>query len=346
MSSITKIYKLKFKEALNPYGFRASGSTFYRVINDVVQALRLEKYGQSCTIEFGMWPVADGAVDFSYWRGRNLAEWRKGKLKRWYWQFIPSTIIHTNRDGELETIVFNDGNFEDIVDDMLSVFLLNIMPVFEKATNFKLAFDEVKKLDLFMYGEKSAEIFDNRRYWWYIILGDYERAIRGIEFVIQEIQSNSDIKNFTRLNQIADAEKRLHHYKLKHELASKDYEQTKLDILARDDVDAEFKEQLVTDDELIKPYETLTYIRRQIRNSEKELKQVEDVNSSSSKELEEIEVIHVEKEKKLQEKVDQMRKEIELLSIPDVEYFTRIIAKDEAEARECLSNPSKYKQKQ
>lgn len=307
-----------------------------------MQAVRLINVSESCSVEFIICPLFEVVNDLSHWRGYNISEWRSGKMKKWQWYFTPFSQSSKNSEGIFETVVINDGSIEDIVDDMLSIFLLHVMPIFEKAIDFESMFIEVKKLELLLYGEETSSVFDNRRYWWYIKKGDYKKAIQCLQFVITEAQPISKEK-FTKLGWIKTSEKQLCQYKLKLELVkSKNHEHTRLDIISRENIDADFRKQLVSGDIIIKDYETPTYIRRMIRDLEKHLKLAEDENSRWSKELKEIEAMHISGEEIQQEKISQMQRVIELLSIPDTDYFLQVIANNETKSHDYLNSPSKF----
>ena len=54
---------------------------------------------------------------------------------------------------------------------------------------------------------------------------------------------------------------------------------------------------------------------------------------------------HIEAKNRTCEDIKKFTHLIELLSIPDTEYFEKVFAENEAKTREYLSNPRKYKQK-
>jgi len=337
------LFKSRFKEVLDPYGFRTSQGTFYRVTSDVVQAVRLQKTKYDCTVEFGIWPLFDVIDDLSNWRGYEISKLRDGQMKGWDWQFTPFTEHSADENQVMKTIVVNDGSVEDIVKDMLSVFIKHVLPLFEKATEFRAASKIVREHEYSVYGKELSEISDKRRYWWYILVGDYEKAIQGIKAVISELQP-SNSSRFTKASMIETSKKELSIFKLKYELVrSSNYEKTKADMLSREGVDAEFIECLLSNERVLRDYETTSYIRHQIRDLEKHLKQAENHESPWSKELDEIEALHIAKEKNLLEKVMQLQKEMNLLYARDIEYFQRIIEKNEAKSREYFNNPSVFK---
>ena len=348
MGSLVRLFKSRFKEVLDPYGFRASKGTFYRIISDVVQAVRLQKTKFDCTVEFGIWPLSDVIDDLSYWRGYDISKLRDGQMKGWAWELSPSTQYSKDERGMMNTIVFNDGSIEDIVEDMLSVFVKYILPLFEEATEFKNAMKIIKEYETSVYGEKSSEISDRRRYWWYILIGEYEEAVQRLNSLIEEAKSAMETKSnqYGRDKWIAESEKRLGLYKLKYEIVkSSDYKKTIMEVISGDCVDADVREQLLSNERFIKDYETMPYIQRQIRDTTRHLKQAEDADSAWSKELNKIEALYISGVRVVQNRISQMSDELALLLVRDIEYFQKIITENEAKSREYFSNPGKLKRK-
>jgi len=346
MNTITKVYKSKFKEVLSPYGFRTFRNSFYRIVNDVVQVIRLDKSADSCTIEFNIWPLSEGIVDLSSWRGYNISELRSGKVRGRHWQFEKFSQYAKNRQGIYETLVADDGDIEDIVDDMLLVITSCVVPIFEKAIDCNSALEEIKKHDIYVYGEKIAAVYDSRRHWWYIKIGNYEKAMQGLTSIIEQHQSalDTNLKKFDRLVQIEVRREYIDYYTLQYELAkSNDPVQTRLDMLSNENLPQRFREHLLSEGwEIAFSVGNPSIAKRQIRDFERALKELMDENSSYSKEL--IDTWRKCKER-ADESIEQYSNLVKLLSIPDRAYFHKIISQNELQSQEYFASPSKNKAK-
>jgi hypothetical protein len=142
--AITKAYKSKFAELLKPYGFKSSKSTFYRVINDVLQAIQLMKTSISCSIGFDIIPLSLG-ISHLDWGRYCITDLREGKMKSHLWLFEPSSLISQNAEGE--TIVNKGQSMEDILESMALIITTEVLPIFEKGTTSKTAYDELIKYE-------------------------------------------------------------------------------------------------------------------------------------------------------------------------------------------------------
>jgi len=328
MNSIAKIYKSKFKESLSPYGFRLYRKTFYRVVNDVVQVLMLRNQDTDYTIDFAIWPLCLGVSDL-YCEGQGIDEFRKSGFQNEnykYWE-IKSPLTDQRHSTRI---------LEKYVDEMLAIVISHVMPVFEKINSWDLWFDDLDKKGV-RHGYLS-----------YVKAGDFEKAISSINVIIQENLSahkNYDVGKYERSNYIKAMEKELSRFKLKYELVtSANYSQTRAEILSRNDVDPEIKKLLLCDD-AIKHYETTSYLKLHISHYTRDLTKIMNPNSQFSKEIETLYLSGIESTNSMRERISEYKKIIELLSIPDINFFDNILSKNEAKALEYLDNPRQYKQK-
>jgi len=257
-------------------------------------------------------------------------------MKGWDWCFEPSSLYHQNSAGDFETIVFNDGSINDIIEGMLSVVVPHVMPIFEKGIDCKSALDEVKNYEASVFDEKTCMINDSRRYWWYIKIGDYVTAIKGISAILDDMSFNI----YSRQNQVGIREKRLQYIKLDYEIGmSDDYRQTKKTVLSREDIDSEYKRTLLSRDMFFENYKLSRFpsmAMNDITKLKNEIEQLMDTSSPLSKDLR---IQETEHEKRKHPKVNFFSNLIDKLSIPDVGYFQNLIAQNEAISYEYLKHP-------
>ena len=339
MSSLTNQYKAVFREELFPHGFRLYKKTFYRVINDVVQTLMLHRTETDCTVDFAIYPLCLSINDL-HCEGYNISQLREGKMKGWDWNFIPSSLYHQNKEGTYETIIFNDGSVDDIVENMLSIVVAHVIPIFEKGVDCKSALDELKNYEVRVYGKELFTVNSSASYWMYIKIGDYEKAILYLRERIAERQANP----YERNEVIKNNRKRLNIANLEYELVtSKNYQQVKLDILSRNEVDEDFKKHLSVSDMVYTNAKFTGFVsslQQMIPTLENEIKQLEDANSSMAAALKVKEIEHAQKAIK---DINSFSEQIELLSIPDIDYFQKLISEQEASSLEYLKHPNKRK---
>ena len=175
MNTIAKIYKSKFKESLNPYGFKLYRKTFYRVVNDVAQTIMLNNWRNCYTVNFYIWSLFLG-LDSLYCEGYELHELRKSDIPNWhlydkYWEVFPS---------------HSQSHIEEMVDEMLSLILEYVIPAFERVTDWKSGENEISYFgELFRKVTHSVEHVHNieyarlnrTNYFMHIKVGEYEKAI-------------------------------------------------------------------------------------------------------------------------------------------------------------------------
>ena len=336
MGTITTVYKSKFKEVLNPYGFKLYRSTFYRVINDVVQTIMLKKTHYNCSIHFTILPLVLEISDL-YCEGHDIYELRNGKMRKRPWEFVPSKLGAKNAEGEQEEISFNEGSIESIVDSMLSIVVSHVIPLFEKGVDCKSAIEEINKYGIAVYGEELAESYDHGRYWWYIKIGDYKKAIECLQKSIKRIRFNP----YEKIWQLKLKNETLVNLKLENERTFSAAQQVNLNLLSCNKTNEKVKEQFLNHIEHTKKSNVkLIVLQQRILELEHEIEQLKDPNSLLSKELKDQEV---EYEGRIRKAVEPLQKLIDLLSIPDIEYFKKVIEEKEAKSLEYLKAPSKYK---
>ena len=337
MTSILKEYKMKFRELLNPYGFRSSQKTFYRVINDVLQTLMLRTKGINCSVDFNILPLSLGITDL-YCEGYSISILREGRIKNWDWTFEPSLVYHQNEEGVFEPIVFNDGTIENIVEDMTIIVKNKVIPIFERGIDCRTALEELEGFEEAVYGKRLFIPISRSSYLTFLKTGNYKKASQYLHEVIQKKSCN----HYERIRVIREKEKRLKIAKAECELiTSSDYFKTKADIQSRNDLDKEFRKNLVRSDMFYQNAKNTGHLQRlldAIPILENDIRQLNNVNSAMAKELKEKEFEH---SNKVNKEIEPILEEIKLLSIPDTGYFQKLITDNEVKSLEYLKYPSK-----
>ena len=342
MNLITKIYKLRFKRTLIPHGFKVFGSSFYKVINDVVQTITLVERQPTYTVSFSIMPLFWGINSISN-EGYLINQLRKGKMKR-QWEFHSSSPLQYNDDEEYLPIVSESQYVEQMVNCMLSIIISDVVPFFERAIDCKTALDEIRKFETYLYGNEYAEKNEASNYLWHIKLGNYDKALKAIRGIMKHQQASGETEQLDRHYWIKSTEQLIARYKLQYELAtSDDVQQSRLDMLLREDITNNFREHLLSDGwEMIFSIKNPSVAKKQIKELENDLALLMDENSPRSKELMELEI----SKKKARAGIDeQYSKLIELLTIPDTEYFHKHIKEQEAKSLEYLNSIGKRKTK-
>jgi len=308
------------------------------MLNDVLQSVMLKKTRYDCSIGFSILPLSYGIEDL-FIEGHCISQLRRGVMKGWNWRFETSSLYRQCKNGDYETIYFNDGCADDIVSDMLSIVSTNVMPIFEKGVDCASAIEELRKYESSVYDDKHYAMLDNGRYLWYIKIGDYVKAACRLEAIIE--QQHCD--GYDRLVQTILREKRIRYLRLDHEIGmSDDFQKTKYEVLSREGIDPEYKEQLLSRDMFFAYYKqsrSAAVFTREISKLNQELGQLSDDHSSLSIEIEKQ---RVETEMRRQPKIEHYKNLLERLRVPDTVYLEALISNNEKKSMEFLNNPSKY----
>jgi len=335
--NLSNHYKNEFQKVLKPLGFLLFKKTFYRMTNDVLQMLMLRRTETDCTVDFAIQPLVL-PIDSLSCEGYNISQLRKGSMKEWDWVFEPSTLRRQNSGGAYETIVFNDGSIIDIINDMLSVVVSHVIPIFGKGIDCESALNEISNYEASEYDAKTCAAYNAGRYMWYIKLGDYEKAILGLNVILKQLHYNE----YSRLHQRRIRERRLQCIRLDHEIGMSDnYEKTKLEVLSRENVDTDYKNNLLSRDIYFKNYKTSrfsTIAMNNISMLDYEIAQLMKDNSAMSSDLKKLES---EVETRRCQKIDYYTNLIERLSVPDTDYISGLVARNESESLAFLNQPTK-----
>lgn len=145
MSYLVNQYKQRFREVLEPLGFKLYKKTFYRIVNDVLQIIILVRTSDSCSIEFDIIPLSIGIDDLFWEAGYNITHFCEGR-KGLAWWFESSTTYPQNSKGlyEQERV---DNNIDVIIADMLSIVVSCVIPIFIKGMTDETAYNELIKIE-------------------------------------------------------------------------------------------------------------------------------------------------------------------------------------------------------
>jgi hypothetical protein len=337
MIAIKRIYKLKFKEYLKEFNFRSYRNTFFRISNDVLQTIMLRPTPYSCSVDFNILPLAIGIEDL-YCDGYSISMLREGNMKGHDWVFEPTSLYQQNNERVYETLAFDDGSEKDIAENMLSIVAAYVINIFANGIDCKSALAELKKYEISIYGKKLFIANSYSAFLMNIKIGNFDEAISYLKARIEERRTNP----YNRFDIIEKKRKALNIAKLKNELViSNDYKQTINDILSRVEVDEEFKQSLLSWGEIFanaKFTEFAISLRERIPMLEKEIEQLIDVKSKLSADLA---VKEWKYANKVSVEINNFSEQIKLLSKPDVTYFQKLMAENEAKSLEYLKHPSR-----
>jgi len=337
MSSVSKNYLLKFQEALNPYGFRAYGNTFYKEVNDVLQSVMIKETRFGCSVVFNITPLA-WVIEDLHIDGYNISELRNGKMKGWDWEFRPSSHSSKNANGEHDTIILSDGSKNDIATKMLSIVISFVIPFFERAVDSASALDALERYEaLISYTDSFCALNKYSKYWMYLKVQDYKKAIQYLKEVIEQNKAALNYKQFDRHIKITQTENAIKYYQQQYELAvSEDPHQMRRDMLSNANINDNIKSKLLSDAwEMIFSIRYPSVAQRQKKAFERELKKLKNADSPHSKELNTMEANY---NRRGHESIEKCNRLIELLSIPDVSYFQNLIMENESKSRQYLNN--------
>jgi len=174
MSTIPKVYKSKFKERLSPEGFSLYRKTFYRVVNDVLQTLMLINHGTEYTVGFHIYPLYLGIWDL-YIEGFGIHELREKNIfdseKRW-------------RNFNIFTgVKLSDEEVNSAVDEMISLVVSHVLPIFERGKDWKSGYDEMEMFKKRIYGNKLYPPGESR-YYMYLKAKKYEKATAIAQYFV------------------------------------------------------------------------------------------------------------------------------------------------------------------
>jgi len=138
MSSITKIYKSKFKEILLPYSFKLYRKTFYRVINDVVQIIMLNNWDRAYTVSVAIKPLLFGIKTLDISGEDGLHELREGNFQTRSRQW--------DTECEFTGKILPDEVISKMVDEMVFITVSKVLPAFERGCDLEKGWDEMYEL--------------------------------------------------------------------------------------------------------------------------------------------------------------------------------------------------------
>jgi len=179
MNSISKVYKTKFKERLITEGFSLYRNTFYRANSDVIQTIMLTNHDTDYTVHFYARPLYLGIWDLSI-EGFQIHDFREKNIfdSSNYWR---NFNIFTG-------LKLSDEEINSSVDEMLSIVVSHVLPIFARGADWKSSYDEMEKLRKKKYG-KTPYSPRHDTYCMHIKAGEYEKAIVIAQHFITQNES-------------------------------------------------------------------------------------------------------------------------------------------------------------
>jgi len=159
MDYFLKQYKQVCKEEFSGYGFKSYRNNHYRVVNDVFQSFCLHRsvYGKSCTVEFGILPLA---TEYTIEKDRC----RSDHLKKF--EGVYEWFEYDNR---------SEPSIDRCISEMLVYMKKYLMPFFERGIDCKTAYKEI--CDFERNHCKIYNLADDAKFCMALKNGDYKNAV-------------------------------------------------------------------------------------------------------------------------------------------------------------------------
>ena len=214
---VLKAYFDMCKEKIVPLGFRRINQTHARIVNDVLQTLRFQRFtnGYTCTVEFGILPLCEVPwhPDITIYNLKQTEEWES------YEDYI-GWLYDRHSPDSVNACVQEIAGFMD----------RQLLPLFEKADCCETALPALKELDVLLHdvrqshfekrGEKDearvdwrfTSLFSTEKYFMALKSGKYEYANEVAKVLIHrlrpedqlEYQSLLDLANEGKVTQLEE----------------------------------------------------------------------------------------------------------------------------------------------
>ena len=339
MRKAKHIYNKMFGELLFLHGFKRHQSTFYKVVDDTLQTVMLKATSHDCTVDFNIIPLALGITDL-YCEGYDISMLRRDNMKGRSWKLESYSITDLGLRGSSEARLFDDGNVMDILHEMREIVEQHIIPIFQRSTDSKSALSELQKYELSVYGKKLFTSCSTGAFLTNVKYGNYDDAIAYLNHCIAQRTDNP----YDKGRVLSQKRKSLIIAKLKYDLVTCDnYQDLKSEILAKDDIDEEIKNQVLANETFYLMARRSNFakrIKQSIAELEREIAELKNEDSRNSLDIRERSANFV---KEAETEIADFRRKIELLSEGKVDEFELEIREKEAISNAFLNSICKTK---
>jgi len=189
-NTLSSRFKAVFSEELKHHGFLLYKKTFYRIINDVVQTLMLNKTSTNFTLEFSILPLCLPIQDL-FREGYDISV----QGKRGWWDCL----------GEIN---------EDIFSEAMFLFSQNVMPIFTRGIHSESAYSELINYEKMVYSEMPEGVY--LRGYSFVMMcisyGNYKMAHNHLSVIVNR-WDQAYKKSYLKLNHKEDVKKKIGHLK-------------------------------------------------------------------------------------------------------------------------------------
>jgi hypothetical protein len=226
MDYLLSQYKIRLRNELTEYGFRLYQKTFFRVINDIVQMLVLNKNGHGCIIEYGIMPLCYPCDEPACLHGGRYTIGRRSNNMAPWWVFFENTPTQ----------------IDPLVDRMIDLLREDTVPFFDRAVDSCSAYAEIIKLEKEIYPQVILN--DYVKVCLCIKNSDFENAKTHMAAIVSQNESaiSANIANLERRGDLRE----LAEYKSKF-LPMLEQNKAKLDRISLPDID--YCRKLIEDNE-------------------------------------------------------------------------------------------------
>ena len=161
MDYLLSQYKKRVKQELSPSDFIPFHKTFYRIINDVLQKVFINRNRYGCHIEYDILPLSLPVDNPACFYGGSYV--------------IDSGWVFSENKAEA---------IDPIMNNIVQTIKTDTLPFFERATNSKNAYTEIIKLENRIYS--SVIMNDIAKVYFCVKNNDYENAKKHMKAIVSQ----------------------------------------------------------------------------------------------------------------------------------------------------------------
>jgi hypothetical protein len=136
MKYISKEYRRRFKELLQPLGFIRYKKAFFRVQNDMIQGVVFITHETTCNLDIILMPLASGILENTFKHGTLLSLSDFSSIPTWYLKVI-------DRDEEKGGLIYDKDIDDTVLDEMVELMESSLLPMFEYVNCSEMAYKAV-----------------------------------------------------------------------------------------------------------------------------------------------------------------------------------------------------------